>query len=98
MSKCIFRPIGNAEKIVVYRPNLYIYYLLLLTDHKQCFGINVLSRIQSYRQPVACTPCLWTDRRITLVTPLTLSCILVEVFAMICAVLLQNQAQGSVVL
>jgi len=41
MSKCIFRPIGNAEKIVVYRPNLYIYYLLLLTDHKQCFGINV---------------------------------------------------------
>jgi len=32
------------------------YNALLLTDRKQCFSVSVLSRIESYRQPVACTP------------------------------------------
>ena len=36
---------------------IYIYNvgpLLLLSDRKQCFGLSVLSRMQSYRQSVAC--------------------------------------------
>jgi len=49
MSKCIGRPIGERQ------PNLCIYIVLLLTDHKQCFSLSALSRrsVESYSQPVA---------------------------------------------
>jgi len=61
MSKCIHRHMERQKKIVVCRPNLRVYNILLLTDCKQCFGISVLNRVVSYRQPVASTPCLWSD-------------------------------------
>jgi len=38
MSKCIRRPIEERQ------PNLCIYIVLLLTDHKQCFSLSALSR------------------------------------------------------
>ena len=52
---------GDGKLIII-----GIISILLLTDHrKPCFTWSVLSRIESYRQPVACTPCLWYDHRIT---------------------------------
>ena len=63
----IRRLIGERQKkiVIVCMPNLCVYNVLLLTDRKQCFSLSVLSRRESYRQPVARTPCVLPDHRIT---------------------------------
>ena len=67
--KFIRKPIGETENTVVYRPNICVYNVLSYCYFwmHTVFHLSVLSRIRSYsyRRPVASTPCLWSDHRIT---------------------------------